>query len=67
MIPKYKKYMSTRPFTISDRGNAVGVYNFLNGTFTPVSWKGSIEATYEAAANECERLFTEHRKEQNNG
>lgn len=64
MIPKYEKYMGTRPFTISDRGNAIGVYNFLNSTFTPVSWQGSIEATYEAAADECERLFTEYRKEQ---
>lgn len=63
MKPKYRTYMGTRPFTISDRGNAVGVYNFLNGTFTHVAWQGSIEATYEAAANECERLFTEHRKE----
>ena len=67
MMPKYKKYMGTRPFTISDRGNSIGVYNFLNSTYTPVAWKGSIEATYEAAADECERLFTEHRKEQNNG
>lgn len=66
MMPKYKKYMGTRPFTISDRGNVIGVYSFLNGTFTPVAWQGGIEATYEAAANECERLFSEYRKEREN-
>jgi hypothetical protein len=64
MIPKYKKFMHAHPFSINDRGNAIGVYNRLNGTFTPVSWQGSIEATYEKAADECERLYAEHRKEQ---
>ena len=67
MSPKYKKFINARPFSVNDRGNAIGVYNFLTGKFTPVSWQGSIEATYERAADECERLYAEHRKEQGNG
>lgn len=67
MKPKYKQFMNTRPFSVNDRGNAIGVFNRLTGTFSPVSWQGSIEATYEKAAEECERLFAEHRKEKNNG
>ncbi len=63
MRPKYKKYIKARPFSVNDRGNAIGVYNFLTEKFTPVSWQGSIEATYERAAEKCERLYAEHRKE----
>lgn len=63
MKPKYKAYMGTRPFTISDRGNVLGVYDFLKGKFTPVAWQGSIEATYDKAADECELLYAEYRKE----
>ena len=63
MSPKYKKFINARPFSVRDRGNAIGVYNFLANKFTPVPWQGSIEATYERAAEECERLYAEYRKE----
>ena len=63
MIPKYKKFINARPFSVNDRGDAIGVYNHLANKFTPVSWQGSIEATYERAAEECERLYAEYRKE----
>ena len=63
MRHKYKKFINARPFSVNDRGAAIGVYNFLTGKFTPVSWQGSIEGTYERAVEECERLYAEYRKE----
>ena len=64
MSTNCKKFINARPFSVNDRGNAIGVYNLLTDKFTPVSWQGSIEATYERAAEECERLYEEYRKEQ---
>lgn len=63
MRPNYKKYINARPFSVNDRGDAIGVYNFLTDKFTPVTWQGSIEGAYERAVEECERLYAEWRKE----
>ena len=51
------------PYRFNDRGNAIGIFNALDSSFTPVKWQGSIEATCEKAKAEVDRLNAEYRKE----